>query len=326
MAARSARGADLATMLALPHGSAEAIRTIDAHWDGQGTPMGLSGSGIPMLGRIVSLAQTVEAFQHSFDAATAYEMAHDRRGRWFDPVLVDCLDAFRLDAGFWQKLQGSDGLADLRELEPEECLITADEGRLDTLAEVLARVIDAKSPYTASHSWNVAGIAVAAGEVLALDARELRLLRRAALLHDIGKLGVSNTILDKPASLDPVEFELMRQHTKHTLAILKRTVRFRQFAVTAASHHERIDGSGYHMGLQGAELGVNARILAVADVTEALSARRPYRAGLPVDEVTRILRRDARSDRLCAEAVSAVVETFAGLPEAGPASPVHRAA
>ena len=154
-AARCERGADIAMMLSLPRGAAEAIRTIDEHWDGRGMPMGLSGSGIPMLGRIVSLAQTMEVFQHAFDVATAYEMAHARRGRWFDPVLVDCLDAFKLDAEFWHSVRHTDGLAKLRALEPEECIITVDEERLDIVAEAFARVIDAKSPYTAQHSKNV---------------------------------------------------------------------------------------------------------------------------------------------------------------------------
>jgi putative nucleotidyltransferase with HDIG domain len=289
-------------------------------------PSGTSGSGIPMLGRIVSLAQTVELFQHSFGVAAAYEKAHERRGHWFDPVLVDCLDSFGLDTVFWKLLGDSDGLAQLRALEPDECVITVDEERLDTIAEVFARVIDGKSPFTTQHSGNVANIAVVAGEALALDARELRLLRRAALLHDIGKLGVSNAILDKPSSLDPVEVELMRQHTRQTLAILKRVARFRQFAATAAAHHERLDGSGYHLGLKGAELGVNARLLAVADVTEALSADRPYRAGLPVDEVARILRREANGGRLCADAVAAVLGTFAGLPATESMPRVTRAA
>ena len=317
-AARCERGAEIATMLSLPRGTAEAIRTIDEHWDGRGMPMGLSGSGIPMLGRIVSLAQTVEVFQHAFDVATAYEMAHARRGRWFDPVLVDCLDAFKLDMEFWHTVRHTDGLTKLRALEPAECIITVDDERLDTIAEAFARVIDAKSPYTAQHSQNVALISVAAGEALGLEAKELRTLRRAALLHDIGKLGVSNSILDKPAALDPVEFESMRQHTKYTLAILKRVARFRQFAATAAAHHERLDGSGYHLGLKGDELGRVARVLAVADVTEALSADRPYRAGLDVDEVSRILQREVANGHLAAEAVSAVLATFTGLPaEAG---------
>lgn len=314
MQTRCERGADIATLLGLPRGTSEAIRTLDEHWDGSGMPLGLGGSGIPMLGRIVSLAQTVEVFQNAFDVRTAYEMAHARRGRWFDPVLVDCLDAFRLDSEFWGTVRSADTLKAVRSLEPEERVVVADDTRLDTVATAFARVIDAKSPYTARHSQNVSMIAVAAATEMGMAPRELLTLSRAALLHDIGKLGVSNTVLDKPAALDPVEMETMRQHTRFTLEILKRVPRFRQFAATAASHHERLDGSGYHLGLKGEELGPVARMIAVADVTEALSADRPYRAGMPVDEVFTILDRLVREGHLCASAVEGVQATFQGLP------------
>ncbi len=313
---RCERGADIAQMLRLPKGSADAIRGLDEHWDGSGMPYGLRGSATPILGRIASLAQTVEVFAHAFDVRTAYEMAHARRGRWFDPVLVDCLDAFQLDDAFWGRLREADALKAIRALEPPEQVIHVTEEGLDTVAQAFARVIDAKSPYTAQHSQNVAAIAVQAGAAMGIEGAELRTLERAALLHDIGKLGVSNTILDKPAALDPVESETMRQHTRFTLEILKRVSRFRQFAATAASHHERLDGSGYHLGLKGEELGPLARVLAAADVTEALSADRPYRAGMTADDTFGILRRLVREGHLCAMSVEAVEATFEGLPRA----------
>ena len=315
--ARCERGADIAGMLGLPKGAADAIRGLDEHWDGSGMPYGLRGSATPILGRIASLAQTVEVFAHAFDVRTAYEMAHARRGRWFDPVLVDCLDAFQLDSGFWERLGQVDALKAVQPLEPQVAVVHVDDAGLDTVAEAFAMVIDAKSPYTAQHSQNVARIAVRAGGALGLGSSELQTLRRAALLHDIGKLGVSNTILDKPEALDPVEIATMQQHTRHTLDILKRVRRFRQFAATAASHHERLDGSGYHVGLRGEQLGPVARVLAVADVTEALSANRPYRAGMPPDEVFAMLDRLVAKGHLCGDAVAAVEATFTGLPHAG---------
>ena len=143
-------------------------------------------------------------------------------------------------------------------------------------------------------------------------------LRRAALLHDIGKLGVSNRVLDKPAALDPDEWISMRKHTGYTLEILKRVARFRQFAATAAAHHERLDGRGYHLGLRGHQLGTLARIIAVADVTEAISADRPYRAGMPTEEVHRILQILMAQGQLCPVAVEAVKTTFTGLPQDAP--------
>jgi putative nucleotidyltransferase with HDIG domain len=313
MQARANRGAELAQQLGLPRGTAEAIRAIDEHWDGNGMPFGVPGSGIPMLARIVGLAQTVEVFQHAFDVRTAYDMAHARRGRWFDPVLVDCLYAFQLDSGFWGRLGQANPLAAVCALEPTERVVFADDDRLDTVAEVFGRVIDAKSEYTAGHSQQVAKIAVMAAASMGMAPKELRTLERAALLHDIGTLGVSNVILDKRGTLNPVEQETMKQHSRFTLEILKRVKRFRQFASTAASDHERIDGSGYHLGLKGEELGVLARVLAVADVTDALSAGRSYQPVMSVPEVFGILNRLVREGRLCPAAVEGVQGSFTGV-------------
>ncbi len=314
---RCERGADIAQMLRLPAGTADAIRSLDEHWDGSGMPLGLRGSATPMLGRIVGLAQTVEVFQSAFDVRTAYEMANARRGRWFDPVVVDCLSAFQLDTGFWNDLRSGNALKLVSALEPQEQVIRCDEAQLDLVAEAFARVIDAKSPYTSQHSQNVAAISVAIGAEMGLGRTEMRTLRRAALLHDIGKLGVSNRILDKAGPLDDEEWDAMRHHTRFTFEILNRVARFRRFAATAAAHHERLDGTGYHLGLRGDQLGTVARIIAVADVTEALAADRPYRSGMPRDEVSRILRDLVAKQHLCPAAVEAQQATFQGLPSAG---------
>ena len=315
---RCERGAEIARMLHLPRGVAEGIHSLDEHWDGNGKPFGTRGSGIPMLSRIACLAQTMEVFVSSFDVRTAYEMAHARRGRWFDPVLVDCLDAFQMDSEFWGGLQHADSLAALHAKEPEDQVIRLDDNQLDTVAEAFARVIDAKSPFTATHSQNVAILSVRTGEAMGLDARELRTLKRAALLHDIGKLGVSNTILDKPAALDDIEFESMRQHTRFSLEILKRVSRFRQFAATAAAHHERLDGTGYHLGLKGDEIGKLARIIAVADVTEAISADRPYRSGMPLPQAIGVLDALVAKQHLDPAATEALKGWFTCLPGALP--------
>ncbi|MDX2206747.1 MAG: HD domain-containing phosphohydrolase [Gemmatimonadales bacterium] len=319
---RCERGADIARMLGLPKPTTEAIRALDEHWDGRGMPYGLRASGIPLLARIAGLAQTVEVFATAFDVRTAYEMAHARKGRWFDPALVGCLDTFEMDAAFWGRLRGADTLEALQALEPADRIIRLDEDGLDTVAEAFAKVIDAKSPFTARHSQNVAFLSVRTGEELGCSRRELRTLRRAALLHDIGKLGVSNAILDKPGSLDSEEFDLMRQHTRFSYDILKRVTRFRQFAATAAAHHERLDGSGYHLGLRGEEIGVMARIIAVSDVCEAISADRPYRAGMPLDEVLRRLNGLVEAGHLDPAATEGLCGWFTGIPKERPVQAV----
>lgn len=288
---RCERGADIAKMLGLAPATQGAIRALDEHWDGAGMPYNRRGDQIPLLGRIAGLAQTVEVFAANFGVAAAYDVARARRGTWFDPALVGVLESFEDDAAFWGTLEAADHLDFVSELEPEDRVILADEDMLDQVAEAFARVIDSKSPYTALHSKGVAAIAVAIGVASGADTEELVSLRRAALLHDIGKLGVSNQILDKPGKLTEAEMVEMRLHTGYTFAILRRVSRFAEFADVAAAHHERLDGSGYHLGIKGPQLPELARILAVADIAEALSAERPYRKALPWDEVLEIMRR-----------------------------------
>ncbi len=161
----------------------------------------------------------------------------------------------------------------------------------------------AENAYTARHSEGVARFAVGIGTHLGFSAPELSDLRRAGLLHDIGKLGVSNRILDKPAKLDESEWQAMRLHTEYSLRILHRVPAFRPLAEVAASHHERMDGRGYHRGIRAGELPLAARVLAVADVFEALTADRPYRAGMPVQKALGILHGDAGT-AFCPEALS----------------------
>ena len=168
-------------------------------------------------------------------------------------------------------------------------MLLADDADLDRIAEAFAWVIDAKSPWTYRHSQGVADIAESVGHVLGLSSRELRDLRRSALLHDIGKLSVSNLILDKPDKLTAAEFAVMRRHPLHTFEILSRVSCFRAAASDAASHHERLDGHGYHRGLAGSELSRHARILSAADICDALLGPRPYRPGLPPDRVLDIM-------------------------------------
>jgi HD-GYP domain-containing protein (c-di-GMP phosphodiesterase class II) len=307
---RCDRGAAIAEMLGFSEVTRDAIRTLDEHWDGRGLPLGLAGEAIPLGGRIVCLAQLVEVFAARYGVEAAIAVARERRGTWFDPALVDALRQLGRDATLWQQVLGPSPRGHLAALEPEDEVRMVDEAALDLIAEAFARVIDAKSPYTFRHSEGVASVAVEIGRAMDLEPEELRDLRRAGLLHDIGKLGVSNLILDKPGKLTDQEIAQVRLHPAYTQQILGRVAAFAGIVEAASAHHERLDGRGYHLGLPGERLSAMARALAVADVYEALTADRPYRAGLPRDEVVAMLRRQSGT-ALCPECVEAVASEVA---------------
>ena len=288
MEARCDRGAEIARMLFLSEATAEAIRSLDEHWDGHGMPDGLRGEEIPLAARIACLAQTVEAFHAKGGVKAARAIARRRRVRWFDPLLVDAFLRFSGEREFWAQLDAPDVAA----WEPADLAIGADDDRLDRIAEAFARVIDAKSPFTASHSHRVAEIADGIAAVLDFDADQRRILRRAALLHDIGKLAISNRILDKPGKLTDEEFRAVQTHPVHTLNILQRAPCFADLADLAANHHEKLDGSGYPRSLDAGDLDLPMRVLTIADVYEALTADRPYRGPLSPDEALAIIARD----------------------------------
>jgi HD-GYP domain-containing protein (c-di-GMP phosphodiesterase class II) len=296
MQARCDRGAEIALMLGLETDTAEAIRTLDEHWDGGGQPRGLRGEEIPLLGRILCLAQTAEIFHATGGVKAACAVARRRRGGWFDPALVDALGAVSGDAAFWASLHETD---DASGWEPADRQLEVDDQRLDRIADAFAGVVDAKSPWTYRHSDRACVIVMSLASDLGADAGTLRDLRRAALLHDVGKLAVSNRILDKPARLTAAEFAKVREHPVVTEEILARVPGCEHLAHVAAAHHERLDGGGYPRGMAGAELTMPMRLLAIADVYEALTSDRPYRGALSSNEALAIMRAEvpARLDR-----------------------------
>jgi HD-GYP domain-containing protein (c-di-GMP phosphodiesterase class II) len=308
MQARCDRGAAIARLIGLTEGTAEAIRTLDEHWDGHGQPRWLLGEQIPLLGRILCLAQTVEIFHAAGGLDDACGVAVRRSGTWFDPALVRALQSFRRDRAFWASLEEPD----LTLWEPPDQVVEIDEERLLQIATAFAAIVDAKSPWTYFHSDRTALIATNMGAALGLDKDALGELRRAALLHDIGKLAISNRILDKPSALTPSEFARVKEHPLFTQWVLERVSAFEPIAPVGAAHHERLDGSGYPRGLGPDDLTLPMRVLAVADVYEALTAARPYRPALGEDEALATIRRDVPR-RLDADAYAAL-ETVIDLP------------
>jgi HD-GYP domain-containing protein (c-di-GMP phosphodiesterase class II) len=305
---RCDRGADIALRLGFPKATAGAIRALDEHWCGKGYPRGLAGDQIPPLARIANLAQNLEIHHAAGGVGAALGMAAARRGTWFDPRLVDLALRWKGDAPWWGALHAPALPERVAAAEPGEAPLVVDGDGLDAVARAFAGVIDAKSPYTFHHSTGVAAYACAVARRMGAGAGEERRLYRAALLHDVGKLGVSSAILDKAGPLTPGERSAVQLHPLHSWEILSRVGAFRGFARLAAVHHERLDGTGYPWGHGAAQLDRSERILAVADVFEALTADRPYRAGMPPAAALAILRRDA-PHRLCPDAVDALAVT-----------------
>jgi HD-GYP domain-containing protein (c-di-GMP phosphodiesterase class II) len=289
IALRCERGADIAMRLGFPQATADSIRHLDEHWNGRGHPGGLSGPAIPLMSRIAGLSQVVDVFQQLDGVKAAMKVIRRRSGSWFDPSLVDRVVSWRNETSWWERLDRTDPTDEVIAAEPVSHVRWVSEDDLDVVAGAFADIIDAKSPYTFSHSRNVAAYALGIAREMRLDSVIQRRVYRAGLLHDIGKLGVSNSILDKPGPLTASERTAVERHPFFTWEILSRVPAFRDFAWSAALHHERLDGSGYPWHLSGHRLDITARILCVADVYEALTAERPYRAALPWSESSRIL-------------------------------------
>jgi HD-GYP domain-containing protein (c-di-GMP phosphodiesterase class II) len=178
---------------------------------------------------------------------------------------------------------------------------------LDDALAAIADFADLKSPYTTGHSRGVAERSAAAALRAGLGEAAAAGLRRAGLLHDVGRLGVSNGIWDKPGVLSEPEMERVRMHPYLTQRTFSRSPRLAALAELAATHHERLDGSGYPRGLAGGALSPEARILAAADAYQAMSEPRPHRPARQPDDAARELREDVRKGRLDTDAVDAVL-------------------
>jgi HD-GYP domain-containing protein (c-di-GMP phosphodiesterase class II) len=279
---RCHRGADIARKMRFSEAVARGISSLDEHWDGSGLPLGARGDDIPVYARIALLAQVADVFQVANGPDAARGEIGRRAGTWFDPRLAAAFARIAARPEFWDGLRAPTLQRDLFALEPAQRAIVVDEDYLDDIAAAFAQIVDSKSPYTSGHSSRVTVFADLIAEQLGLAPERRRWLKRAALLHDIGKLGVSNAILDKPGKLNPDEWEAMKLHAAHTESILERIAAFGELAAIAGAHHERLDGKGYPRGLKGDAIALETRIITTADIFDALTAERPYRAALPV--------------------------------------------
>lgn len=312
---RCQRGADIARQLRFGEGVADGIHSLDEHWDGSGKPDGLRGERISLYGRIALLAQVIDVFNASAGPAAARDEVRKRSGQWFDPAVVHAFEKVASSPDFWAGLAAEDLAARVGALEPAQHSVPLDDEYLDEIAEGFGQIIDAKSPFTAGHSARVGLYTDLIAEQLGIAVDRRRWLRRGALLHDIGKLGVSNSLLDKPGKLDAIEWQSMRMHAVYTEQILGGIAPFTELARIAGAHHEKLDGTGYPRGLRAPDIALETRIITTADIFDAISADRPYRAAVPVAQTLQIMRTmvgtalDARCmDALCRAAMRVEAE------------------
>lgn len=308
---RCQRGAEIARKMRFSEAVAAGIQNLDEQWNGAGLPLKLSGAAIPLYSRIALLAQVVDIFQLSAGgAAAAIKEVELRAGTWFDPDVVAAFLKVADNPAFWTMLQSDDLNRAIFDLEPAHDGMFVDDSLLDDIADAFSQVIDAKSPYTSGHSKRVTLFSDMIAEQLGFDGERRNWLKRAALLHDIGKLGVSNSILDKPGKLNADEWTAMKAHAAMTETILSRIAVFAELAPIAAAHHEKLDGSGYPRGLKGEEIKLESRILAVADIFDALTADRPYRKAMAVEAAFGLLDRMAGKeiDATCLQALKAAMD------------------
>lgn len=309
---RCDRGASIVTKLGMGKIAAQAVRSLDEHWDGSGYPERAKGAQIPLLSRICAIAQHLDVFFTGRGAEAAIQTLKRRTGTWFDPELVKAALSLHRRGALWANCSMIEDLDETRrvalDLDPARRK-HLDANQIDLICEAFAEVVDAKSHFTFCHSMGVADAALAIAQHIGLREERVQLVRRAALLHDIGKLSVSNSILDKQGKLTQQEWKAVYQHPMHTRRILERVGPLREIAVVAGEHHEKLDGTGYPDRLMARDLSLESRIIAVADVYGSLSEDRPYRAGLTLDQIVAIMREltPQKLDLDCFEVLLSVV-------------------
>ena len=298
----------LAEQLGLPDAVSAAVGAAYEQWNGRGWPGRLAGARIPIAARIAQLSEYVEVTYRLGGNAAVVALCRKRGGKQFDPEL-----AALLRDGADELLEGLDATHAWDAIvaaEPALAVVLTDE-EFDRALLAIASFVDLKSPYTLGHASAVADLSDAAARAFGLPAVEARTLRRAGLVHGLGRLGVSNAIWDKRGPLGAGEWERVRMNPYVTERMLRQSPALAPLGAIAVQHRERLDGSGYPRGIAGGAISVSARILGAADAYQSMREPRPHRAARDAEEAAQLLRLEVRAGRLDGDAVEAVL-TAAG--------------
>lgn len=296
---------NIAARLGVGTGVQKGLLHIYERWDGRGHPRKLSGDELSLPSRFVHLASQAELFHRLGGSDLAVATIRQRAGGWLDPALAG--NFLRYGPELLSEIDSVDVALAVLEAEPAPRQ-TIDEPAIDTVARAFADMTDLKSPCLAGHSAGVARLVEEAAKRLGMPAGAVPKLRRAALLHDLGRVGVANGIWDKPAPLTTTEWEQVRLHAYHSERILARAPALAPLAPLAGMHHERLDGSGYHRQTTAGAMPIDARLLAAADAYQAMTQRRPHRPALAPEEAAAELQVEVTRGRLDPDVVSALLE------------------
>jgi HD-GYP domain-containing protein (c-di-GMP phosphodiesterase class II) len=295
---------ETARRLGLPGSLQRAIYEVHEWWRGGGAPRGLRGEEIALPARIARVASDAALFDEIGGPGLATDALRRRAGGMLDPSIVQVF--VRNARELLAEANAGDPRERILEAEPSPA-VEKDQSDLPEVAAAFGDLADLKTPFTHGHSKEVARMATAAAEGLRLDTASVSRLHVAALLHDLGRVGISNAIWEKPGSLTAAEWEQVRMHPYHSERILATSRALEAVAPVAGMHHERLDGSGYHRGCRGHDIPDAARVLAAADAFQAMTQARPHREPLTPEQAGEELVRDSRAGRLDSDAVAAVL-------------------
>ncbi|MEZ2347774.1 HD domain-containing phosphohydrolase [Terriglobus sp. RCC_193] len=267
----------------------DAIRSVDERWDGSGGPAGLKEYEIPLMAQTCAIAQTLESLETIFGRDKAVRVIEDRSGTWFYPGLVAVVILMHEEGTLWNGADSPNLMQEVLSRDPSPAKMACDYDAFENICSAFADMIDGKSHYTFMHSQNVAVLTEAIAREMQLDEEQITSLRRAALLHDIGMLGISHSIMDKEGPLTEQQWTAVREHPRHSYELLRKVRGFDDIARIARDHHERLDGSGYPQGLTAENIDLPTRILSVADVYDAVCSPRAYRNNVEPDNVLQIM-------------------------------------
>ena len=311
--------ARLATRLGMPEPVRNALAHAYERWDGKGHPHGLAGEEVPVAARIVTVVRDAELWARQAGWQAAVDVLAHRRGRAYEPAVVDAVVS---DGARWLSEIGDDPWTKVLDGEPAPVL-TIEPEQLDLVLTAVADFVDLKSPWLRGHSTGVSRLARDAARAAGMSDADAVVVGRAALVHDVGRVGIPSGIWDRAGPLTAEQWERVRLHPYLSERVLRRCADVAPFADLAARHHERADGSGYYTGASGGQLGLAARLLAVADAYHAMGEDRPHRRALTPSDAAALLLGDVEAGRFGPTEVDAVLSAAGAA--SGPANPARPA-